>query len=95
MTIFSYPAHERGAADYGWLKPYNPIHRVFAPADLKPLVAECFRSIDNYLYQRVRFVGDRDNRGDVGTRARLLSRDASRQLARLESRVAALQPGPK
>ncbi len=24
--------------DYGWLKPYNPIHRVFAPADLKPLL---------------------------------------------------------
>jgi L-fuconolactonase len=26
--------------DYGWLKPDNPIHRVFAPADLRPLLAE-------------------------------------------------------
>jgi L-fuconolactonase len=26
--------------DYGWLKPDNPIHRVFAPADLRPLMAE-------------------------------------------------------
>ena len=22
--------------DYGWLKPDNPIHRVFATADLRP-----------------------------------------------------------
>ena len=26
--------------DYGWLKPDNPIHRVYAPADLRPLMAE-------------------------------------------------------
>ena len=26
--------------DYGWLKPDNPIHRVFAPADLRPLMTE-------------------------------------------------------
>jgi L-fuconolactonase len=26
--------------DYGWLRPDNPIHRVFAPADLKPLLDE-------------------------------------------------------
>jgi L-fuconolactonase len=26
--------------DYGWLKPANPIHRVFAPADLRPLMTE-------------------------------------------------------
>jgi len=26
--------------DYGWLKPDNPIHRVFSPADLRPLLAE-------------------------------------------------------
>jgi L-fuconolactonase len=26
--------------DYGWLKPDNPIHRVFSPADLKPLLAQ-------------------------------------------------------
>lgn len=26
--------------DYGWLKPDNPIHRVFSPADLEPLLAE-------------------------------------------------------
>ena len=26
--------------DYGWLKPDNPIHRVFAPADLRPLLSE-------------------------------------------------------
>jgi L-fuconolactonase len=26
--------------DYGWLRPGNPIHRVFAPADLAPLMAE-------------------------------------------------------
>jgi L-fuconolactonase len=26
--------------DYGWLKPDNPIHRVYAPADLEPLMAE-------------------------------------------------------
>ena len=25
--------------DYGWLKPDNPIHRVYAPADLAPLMA--------------------------------------------------------
>jgi L-fuconolactonase len=25
--------------DYGWLKPENPIHRVYAPADLHPLLA--------------------------------------------------------
>ena len=24
--------------DYGWLKPDNPIHRVYAPADLRPLL---------------------------------------------------------
>jgi L-fuconolactonase len=24
--------------DYGWLKPDNPIHRVFSPADLRPLM---------------------------------------------------------
>jgi len=24
--------------DYGWLKPDNPIHRVFSPADLRPLL---------------------------------------------------------
>ena len=24
--------------DYGWLKPDNPIHRVYAPADLRPLM---------------------------------------------------------
>jgi len=26
--------------DYGWLKPESPIHRVFAPADLRPLMTE-------------------------------------------------------
>jgi len=26
--------------DYGWLKPDNPIHRVFSPADLRPLLAQ-------------------------------------------------------
>jgi L-fuconolactonase len=26
--------------DYGWLKPDNPIHRIFATADLRPLLAE-------------------------------------------------------
>ena len=26
--------------DYGWLKPDNPIHRVFAPTDLRPLMTE-------------------------------------------------------
>jgi L-fuconolactonase len=26
--------------DYGWLKPDNPIHRVFATSDLRPLLAE-------------------------------------------------------
>jgi L-fuconolactonase len=26
--------------DYGWLRPDNPIHRVYAPADLRPLMAE-------------------------------------------------------
>jgi len=26
--------------DYGWLKPDNPIHRVFVPADLHPLMTE-------------------------------------------------------
>ena len=26
--------------DYGWLKPDNPIHRVFLPTDLQPLMAE-------------------------------------------------------
>ena len=26
--------------DYGWLKPDNPIHRVFAPADHRPLMTE-------------------------------------------------------
>ncbi|HSS13596.1 MAG TPA: amidohydrolase family protein, partial [Rhizomicrobium sp.] len=26
--------------DYGWLKPENPIHRVFDTADLRPLLAE-------------------------------------------------------
>jgi L-fuconolactonase len=26
--------------DYGWLKPDNPIHRVYAPADLRPLMDE-------------------------------------------------------
>ena len=26
--------------DYGWLKPDNPIHRVFTPADLRPLMTE-------------------------------------------------------
>jgi L-fuconolactonase len=26
--------------DYGWLKPGSPIHRVYAPADLRPLLAE-------------------------------------------------------
>jgi len=26
--------------DYGWLKPGNPIHRVFAPADLRPLLVQ-------------------------------------------------------
>jgi len=26
--------------DYGWLKPDNPIHRVFSPADLRPLMTE-------------------------------------------------------
>jgi len=26
--------------DYGWLRPDNPIHRVFAPANLKPLLDE-------------------------------------------------------
>jgi L-fuconolactonase len=29
---------ERG--DYGWLKPDNPIHRIFSPADLRPLMNE-------------------------------------------------------
>src|SRR6185437_3126999 len=24
--------------DYGWLKPDNPIHRIFSPADLRPLM---------------------------------------------------------
>jgi len=26
--------------DYGWLKPDNPIHRIYAPADLRPLMDE-------------------------------------------------------
>jgi L-fuconolactonase len=26
--------------DYGWLKPDNPIHRVYSPADLHPLITE-------------------------------------------------------
>lgn len=26
--------------DYGWLKPENPIHRVFSPTDLQPLLTE-------------------------------------------------------
>lgn len=26
--------------DYGWLKPDNPIHRVYGPADLRPLLDE-------------------------------------------------------
>jgi L-fuconolactonase len=26
--------------DYGWLKPDNPIHRVFSPADLRPLMTQ-------------------------------------------------------
>src|SRR6185436_14225755 len=26
--------------DYGWLKPGNPIHRVYSPADLRPLLTE-------------------------------------------------------
>jgi L-fuconolactonase len=26
--------------DYGWLKPDNPIHRIFATSDLRPLLAE-------------------------------------------------------
>jgi len=26
--------------DYGWLKPDNPIHRIFAPTDLRPLMTE-------------------------------------------------------
>jgi L-fuconolactonase len=29
---------ERG--DYGWLRPDNPIHRIYAPADLGPLLTE-------------------------------------------------------
>lgn len=29
---------ERG--DYGWLRPDNPIHRIFAPVDLQPLLTE-------------------------------------------------------
>jgi len=28
------------SGDYGWLKPDNPIHRVFAPADLRPIMTE-------------------------------------------------------
>ena len=35
-------AHEHfldpARGDYGWLKPDNPIHRVFATADLRPLL---------------------------------------------------------
>jgi L-fuconolactonase len=27
-------------SDYGWLKPDNPIHRVYLPADLRPLLDE-------------------------------------------------------
>jgi len=26
--------------DYGWLKPDNPLHRVFSPSDLRPLMQE-------------------------------------------------------
>jgi L-fuconolactonase len=29
-----------GRGDYGWLKPGNPLHRIFATADLRPLLAE-------------------------------------------------------
>jgi L-fuconolactonase len=29
-----------GRGDYGWLKPENPIHRVFSTADLRPLLIQ-------------------------------------------------------
>ena len=30
--------------DYGWLMPDNPIHRVFSPSDLRPLMDDVHKS---------------------------------------------------
>ena len=29
-----------GRGDYGWLKPENPIHRIFSTAELRPLLIQ-------------------------------------------------------
>jgi L-fuconolactonase len=48
-----------GRADYGWLKPDNPIHRAFSTADLRPLLAQA--GVDKtILVQAAPTVGETD-----------------------------------
>lgn len=63
-----------------------------SPKELRPLVADLYRTIDTYLYQCATSGYDGDTRGDVPSRIRQLSRDASRRLAGLEDRIGAMLP---
>lgn len=64
---------------------------VHAPPVLRPLIAEYFLTLDAYVRDRQRNGGGRDNRGDLGIRSRVLTRETARKLADLESRIQALQ----
>lgn len=59
------------------------------PPELRPLVTECFRTVDRYLAERSGTVGPENaGRGDVGNRAKVLAKTAARRLDALGKQVA-------
>lgn len=54
--------------DYGWLKPDNPIHRIYAPDDLKPLLDEAGVN-GTILVQAAPTPGETDYMLDIARRA--------------------------
>jgi len=60
-----------------------------APAELQPLVAECFRTLHGYLEARTAAGSDPQHRGDLTVRTGLLAKTTARRLAQLERDLAA------
>lgn len=64
---------------------------VHAPPNLRPLIADYFRTLDAYVRDRQPQGGGKDGRGDLTMRKRLLARETSKRLAELETRIEAIQ----
>lgn len=60
------------------------------PAPLRPLVTECFRTLERYLAERDRANAGNPGRGTVGNRTKVLIRTTARRLEALSREAAAL-----